>query len=341
MKKKERYNIAVLGATGAVGRAMLHTLERRGFPIGDLRLLASPRSAGQTLEFGGRLYEVQAATEEAFAGVDIALFSAGASASLTYAPLAVRQGAVVVDNSSAYRLEPDVPLVVPEVNPDAAFSHKGIIANPNCSTIQLVVALKPLVEFGIEHVSVSTYQAVSGMGQKAIDALTAEVGGNAETTLFPTASQDTRYPMAYNVLPQCDVFLDNGYTKEEMKLLNESRKILGLPDLKVSPTAVRVPVIYGHSESVAVRFSKPVSAEEVRAKLTGAPGVVVVDDPQHARFPHPRMAEGTGDTFVGRIRQDLADECTVLMFVVADNLLKGAAWNAVQIAELLVQGAEA
>ncbi|GMA48925.1 aspartate-semialdehyde dehydrogenase [Alicyclobacillus contaminans] len=267
--------------------------------------------------------------------MDIALFSAGASASQQFAPLAVRQGAVVIDNSSAFRLETDVPLVVPEVNSDAAFRHRGIIANPNCSTIQLVVALKPLVEFGIEHVSVSTYQAVSGMGQKAIDALHKEVSGAAETTVFPTTSQESRYPMAFNVLPQCDVFLDNGYTKEEMKLVNESRKILDLPNLRVSPTAVRVPVIYGHSETVAVQFRSEVSAEQVRERLRSAPGVVVVDDPAAAVFPHPKMAEGTGDTFVGRIRQDLADPRTVLMFVVADNLLKGAAWNAVQIAELL------
>jgi aspartate-semialdehyde dehydrogenase len=204
----------------------------------------------------------------------------------------------------------------------------------------LVVALKPLLDFGIEHVTISTYQAVSGMGQKAIDALFAEIRGEQDVTLFPSTSQETHYPMAYNVLAQCDVFLDNGYTKEEMKLVNESRKILGLPDLKVSPTAVRVPVVYGHSESVSVRFSQPVTADQVRERLTGAPGVVVVDDPAAALFPHPKMAAGTGDTYVGRIRQDLADDHSVLMFVVADNLLKGAAWNAVQIAEVLIQYAE-
>ncbi|MCL6637666.1 MAG: aspartate-semialdehyde dehydrogenase [Alicyclobacillus sp.] len=341
MERKERYNVAVLGATGAVGRAMLETLERRHFPVGELRLLASPRSAGQTLTFAGRTYTVQAAEESAFAGIDIALFSAGAGASQVYAPMAVRQGAVVVDNSSAFRLQDDVPLVVPEVNPHAALQHHGIIANPNCSTIQLVVALKPLVDWGIEHVTVATYQAVSGMGQKAIDALQAETasGDREGTTLFPVASQEQRYRMAFNVLPQCDVFTENGYTKEEMKLVNESRKILELPHLRVSPTAVRVPVVYGHSEAVAVRFAQPVRAEQVRQRLTGAPGVVVVDDPAHALYPHPLMAEGTGDTYVGRIRQDLGDDHSVLMFVVADNLLKGAAWNAVQIAELLIQHA--
>ncbi|MCL6516219.1 aspartate-semialdehyde dehydrogenase [Alicyclobacillus sp.] len=340
MQKKDRYNVAVLGATGAVGRAMLETLERRSFPVGELRLLASPRSAGQTLTFRGEAYSVQAAEEAAFEGMDIALFSAGAAASQTFAPLAVRRGAVVIDNSSAFRMHEDVPLVVPEVNPHAAALHRGIIANPNCSTIQLVVALAPLVEFGLEHVTVSTYQAVSGMGQKAIDALMLETENRdpQHTTLFPVASQAEHHRMAFNVLPQCDVFLDNDYTKEEMKLVNESRKILELPDLRVSPTAVRVPVVYGHSEAVRVRFSRPVRAEEVRERLQGAPGVVVVDDPASARYPHPLMAAGTGETYVGRIRQDLGDDHAVLMFVVADNLLKGAAWNAVQIAELLIQG---
>lgn len=340
MKRKARYNIAVLGATGAVGRAMLQTLERRDFPVEELRLLASPRSAGQTVEFRGNPYEVQAVSEESFVGIDIALFSAGASTSLTWAPVAARHGAVVIDNSSAYRMDETVPLVVPEVNPKAALRHNGIIANPNCSTIQLVVALSPLKKFGIEHISVSTYQAVSGMGQKAIDAMFEEASGQATTTLFPTASQDAKYPMAFNVLPQCDVFLDNGYTKEEMKLVNESRKILEDPSLLVSPTAVRVPVVYGHSEAVSVRFKQPVTAGMVRDALTSAPGVIVVDNPERAEFPHPKLAEGTGDTYVGRIRQDLADEKTVLMFVVADNLLKGAAWNAVQIAEVLTLHAE-
>jgi aspartate-semialdehyde dehydrogenase len=340
MKHREHPTVAILGATGAVGRAMLETLERRNFPVGELRLLASRRSAGETLHFRGQPVVVDVAQESAFAGVDIALFSAGTDASRTFAPMAVRQGAVVVDNSSAFRMEEGVPLVVPEVNPHAVNTHKGIIANPNCSTIQLVVTLKPLVPFGLEHITVSTYQAVSGMGQKAVDALMQEVtepNAGKTTTLFPLASQDTHYPMAFNVLPQCDVFLDNGYTGEEMKLLHESRKILELPSLTVSPTAVRVPVVYGHSESVSIRFRQPVRADQVRDCLSRAPGVVVVDDPQHARYPHPLMAVGTGDTFVGRIRADLSDDRTILLFVVADNLLKGAAWNAVQIAELLIQ----
>jgi aspartate-semialdehyde dehydrogenase len=339
MKHKNRPNVAVLGATGAVGRAMLETLERRNFPVGELRLLASPRSAGETLVFRGQPVMVQVAEESAFADIDIALFSAGGDASKTFAPMAVRQGAVVVDNSSAFRMEEGVPLVVPEVNPQAALQHHGVIANPNCSTIQLMVALKPLVDLGLEHVTVSTYQAVSGMGQKAIDALMAEAAnpGAEHTTVFPLAAQTIHYPMAFNVLPQCDAFMDNGYTREEMKLVNESRKILEMPNLTVSPTAVRVPVVHGHSEAVSVRFRQPVSVVEVRRRLSEAAGVVVVDDPQSALYPHPLMAAGTGDTFVGRIRQDLADDNTILMFVVADNLLKGAAWNAVQIAELLIQ----
>jgi len=340
MERRHKYNVAVLGATGAVGRVMVETLEARNFPIGELRLLASAKSAGSTMRYCNQDITVQEASEEAFKGVDIALFSAGASASQKFAPFAVRRGAIVVDNSSAFRMDVNVPLVVPEVNRHALAQHQGIIANPNCSTIQLMVALKPLVGFGLEHVSIATYQAVSGMGQTAIDALKQEVASfgtpTDTTTVFPSSSVSHRHPMAFNVLPQCDVFLENGYTKEEMKLVQESRKILELPNLAISPTAVRVPVLYGHSEAVTVRFSQPVSAHSVRQCLLGAPGVVVVDDVSSGLYPHPRMAAGSGDTFVGRIRQDLTDENTVLLFVVADNLLKGAAFNAVQIAEALI-----
>lgn len=342
MQKRKKYRIAVFGATGAVGRAMVQTLERRAFPVESLRLLASPRSAGQTIPFCGEDVVVEAVGEDSFHDIDIALFSAGAAASLEFAPKAVRQGAIVIDNSSAYRMQDGVPLVVPEVNAHALSGHSGIIANPNCSTIQLVVALNALKDLGIDHITVSTYQAVSGMGQKAIDALLQEMAGDPfapRFTIFPLSSGDVHHPIAYNVLPQCDVFLDNGYTREEMKLVNESRKILEMPDLRVSPTAVRVPVIYGHSEAVAVRFHEPVSAGAVRDRLAVAKGVVVIDDPARQRYPHPLLAAGTGETYVGRIRQDLADPNAVMMFIVADNLLKGAAWNAVQIAEALIERA--
>jgi len=337
MKRRDKYNVAVLGATGAVGRAMLATLEILDFPVQQIRLLASPRSAGQSMSFRDEQVNVEAVSETSFDDIDIALFSAGAGTSLVWAPIAAARGAVVIDNSSAYRMATDVPLVVPEVNPEAVDTHQGIIANPNCSTIQLVVALNALKGYGLEHVSISTYQAVSGMGQQAVDALRQEVQA-AElgfTTIFPTAAQTQRYPMAYNVLPQCDVFLDNGYTKEEMKLVNESRKILGMQDLRVSPTAVRVPVLYGHAESVSIRFREIVTAAEVRSVLQSAPGVMIVDDPAESVFPHPQMATGSGHTYIGRIRQDLSDARTVLMFIVADNLLKGAAYNAVQIAQTL------
>jgi len=337
MEHEHEYTVAVLGATGAVGRAMVATLEQREFPVGKLVLLASAKSEGQTIPFRGEDVTVHGVTQTSFSGVDVALFSAGAEASRQWAPVAVDSGAVVVDNSSAFRMDDNVPLVVPEANRETLRTHRGIIANPNCSTIQLMVALKPLLPFGVERVAISTYQAVSGMGQKAIAGLAQEVAGARETSVFPTASADVHVPMAANVVPQCDVFLDNGYTKEEMKLVNESRKILGLPDLEVLPTAVRVPVVYGHSESVEVRFSRPTSPLAVREALTGAPGVQVVDNPPQGQFPHPKLAAGTPDTYVGRIRQALSDERTVLMFVVADNLLKGAAWNAVQIAECLVE----
>ncbi|QSO53741.1 aspartate-semialdehyde dehydrogenase [Alicyclobacillus curvatus] len=338
MSYRDGYTVAVLGATGAVGRAMLETLERRDFPVRELRALASPKSAGQQLTYKGETVTVEAVSEESFKGVDIALFSAGATTSLEWAPKAVEHGAVVIDNSSAYRMTEGVPLVVPEVNPHAAMAHKGIIANPNCSTIQLMVALSPLRSVGFDHVTISTYQAVSGMGQKAVDALKLEIErADKASTVFPVASSSSHYPMAFNVLPQCDVFVEDGYTKEEMKLVNESRKILELPELRVSPTAVRVPVVYGHSESVSVHFDRAVTASEVRGLLSAAPGVIVVDNPAEGQYPHPLMAAGTGDTYVGRIRRDLSDDRTVWMFIVADNLLKGAAWNAVQIAELLIK----
>lgn len=328
------YSVAVLGATGLVGRAMIRTLEKRNFPVSELRLLASQKSAGTKIDFCGNAIVVQDARDADFTGVEIALFSAGSTVAKTYVDRAVSAGAVVIDNSSAFRMDADVPLIVPEVNPEEIHNNRGIIANPNCSTIQLVVALKPLLSLGIDHVFVSTYQAVSGMGWKGVEAIAA---GEAVEDFFPVPGNHRHLPLKYNVLPQCDEFIENGYTKEEMKVLNESRKILGIPDLKVSPTAVRVPVLYGHSESVAVRFTNPVSIEEIRRRLADAPGIIIADEPDDGVYPHPRMAEGSGNVYVGRIRKDVSDPNTVMMFVVADNVLKGAAWNAVQIAELLMR----
>lgn len=332
LSELESYRMAVVGATGLVGRSMLRTLEIRNFPVDTIRIIASERSLGDKIEFKGRLHNVEALTDHSFDDVDIALFSAGADTSRAFSDTAVSSGSVVIDNSSAHRMTPEVPLVVPEVNPERAFQTNGIIANPNCSTIQLVVALKPLMQLGIEHVFVSTYQAVSGMGQKGVKRLNDEIRK-------PGYKGGTEVPYAFNAVPKCDEFLENGYTKEEMKVLNESRKILESPSMKMTVTAVRVPVIRGHSESVSVKFSRNVSAEEVRNLLSSSPGVTVTDDPAADVFPHPLLSEGSGQTFVGRIRQDLNDPSIISMFVVADNILKGAAWNAVQIAELLSAGA--
>ncbi len=332
--ENESFAVAILGATGLVGRAMLNTLERRNFPIREIRLLASERSAGMRLKYRGNDIEVAKATPEAFEGIDIALFSAGSEASLKYAPEAVKRGALVIDNSSAFRLEESVPLVVPEVNPETAFANTGIIANPNCSTIQLAVALKPLLDLGVEHIYVSTYQSVSGMGQKGVDRLLSETNSALGCSDSDTNETD-EVQYAFNAVPKCDNFLQNGYTREEMKLLLESRKILGEPGLNMSVTAVRVPVLYGHSESVAIKFREEVTAQKVRELLSGAQGITVVDDPSSSLYPTPRAAKGSGQTLVGRIRQDLNDKTVVMLFVVADNVLKGAAWNAVQIAELV------
>lgn len=328
---KDSYNMAILGATGLVGRSMLRTLERRNFPVETIKIIASERSKGEKLQFKGKTLTVEAVNDRSFDDVEISLFSAGADASRKYADVAVDSGSVVIDNSSAHRMREDVPLVVPEVNPESAFNSNGLIANPNCSTIQLVVALKPLVSLGIEHVFVSTYQSVSGMGQKGVTRLL------DETNSFEYQPGDD-VPYAYNAVPKCDVFLPNGYTKEEMKMFQESRKILGLDDLKMTVTAVRVPVLRGHSESVSLKFRDSVTPEQVREILSAAPGVTVEDSIENDRFPHPLLAEGSEQTFIGRIRQDLNDPTIVNMFIVADNILKGAALNAVQIAELLCNG---
>ena len=322
---------AIAGATGVVGREMLRILEERSFPADEVVLLASERSAGREIPFRNSMRTVRQLTHDAFEGVDLALFSCGASRSLAYAPAAVRAGAVVVDNSSAFRMDGDVPLVVPEVNPDALDAHGGIIANPNCSTIQLVVALKPLNDAArIKRIVVSTYQAVSGAGQAAIDEMQAQVGGDA------SGPRKMPHEIAFNCLPHIDVFLDGGHTKEEKKMVDETRKIMGAPHLAVSATCVRVPVFNAHSESVNVEFEDSISPEEARLLLSRAPGVEVVDDVASFSYPMPKDADGEDPVYVGRIRRDDSRDNTLNLWVVADNLRKGAALNAVQIAETLM-----
>ncbi|MCX7568577.1 aspartate-semialdehyde dehydrogenase [Tumebacillus sp. DT12] len=343
MEKKARYNVAVVGATGAVGQKIVETLEKRDFPVGELRLLASARSVGQELKFKGQTYKVEEARPEAFEGMDFALFSAGGSVSERLAPEAVERGAVVIDNTSAFRMVPEVPLIVPEVNPHMISQHRGIIANPNCSTIQMVVALKPLYDaYGIDRIIVSTYQAVSGAGQKGIDDLMSQtkaiVGGEQPTPSYlPVGSLPKKHQQAFNVIPQIDTFTDNGFTKEEMKMVNETRKIFGDQEIQVTPTAVRVPVVFGHSESVYIETKRPFDLEEVRGLLEQATGVTVVDNLDEQEYPMPATTADTLDVYVGRIRRDLFHPRGLNLWVVSDNVLKGAAWNAVQIAEYMVK----
>ncbi|HHG74258.1 MAG TPA: aspartate-semialdehyde dehydrogenase [Persephonella sp.] len=332
----KNYNIAVLGATGAVGKTMLKVLEERSFPVGEIRLLASEKSAGKEIEFMGIKYKVQPVSPEAFEGIDIALFSAGGSRSKQWAPVAVEKGAVVIDNSSAFRMEDDVPLVVPEVNPEDVKWHKGIIANPNCSTIQMVVALYPIHKAKkIKRVIVSTYQAVSGAGATAIKDLEEETRAYFEGKYYYPEALPNH--IAFNVIPHIDVFLDNDYTKEEMKMYHETRKIMHAPDINVSATCARVPVFYGHSEAVVIETENPITPEEAREILKNAPGIILEDDPKNNVYPMPIEVAGKDEVFVGRIREDLAFENGLSMWVVADNLRKGAATNAVQIAELLIE----
>jgi aspartate-semialdehyde dehydrogenase len=334
---QKRVNIAVAGATGAVGNQMISCLEEADFPVKSVRFLASSRSVGRSLRFKGELIAVEELKEDSFKGIDIALFSAGGGTSEKYAPFAAKDGCVVVDNSSAWRMDPDVPLFVPEVNSHAIaqYTKKGIIANPNCSTIQMVVALEPIYKkFGIKRIVVSTYQAVSGTGKKAIDELFDQTRAminflKYETKVYP-------HPIAFNCLPHIDAFLDNGYTKEEMKMVHETRKILEDDTIGVTATTVRVPVFYGHSESVNVETKEPVSAREVIALLEQAPGIKVVDDPSNNRYPLATDAAGQDLTLVGRIRDDDSIANGINMWVVADNIRKGAATNAVQIASVLV-----
>ncbi|MCL6622485.1 MAG: aspartate-semialdehyde dehydrogenase [Syntrophobacterales bacterium] len=333
-----QYKVAVVGATGAVGQQMVECLEERQFPVSELRLLASERSLGKYLSFKGREIPVDVLTRDSFQGIDLALFSAGGSVSKEFAPIAAAAGAVVIDNSSAWRMDPEVPLVVPEVNPQdiALYKNKGIIANPNCSTIQMVVVLKPLHDAArIKRVVVSTYQAVSGTGQKAVEELADQVRALFNNQELPRKVYPHR--IAFNCFPHIDVFLENGYTKEEMKMVNETRKIMGDDSIRVTATTVRVPIFYGHSESVNIETERKLTPAEARAILSQAPGVKVVDDPAHNRYPMPLEAAGQDLTLVGRIREDFSIDHGLNLWIVADNIRKGAATNAVQIAEILIR----
>ncbi len=336
----KEFNVAVVGATGAVGRMMIQVLEERNFPVKNLRLFASERSRGIKIPFRGEDVEVEVLSEQkSFSGIDIALFSAGASRSLEFAPKFAADGAVVIDNSSAWRMDPEVPLVVPEVNPHAVagYKNKGIIANPNCSTIQMVVALKPLYDYSrIKRIVVSTYQAVSGAGQKAIQELIDQTQAWCRGETIPEPKVFP-HQIAFNCLPHIDVFLDNGYTKEEMKMVNETKKIMEDENIGVTATTVRVPVFYGHAEAVNLETEKKITVEKAKELLSNFPGVVVIDNPAEKKYPLPIEIAGRDEVFVGRIREDESLENGLNLWVVADNLRKGAATNAVQIAELLIQ----
>ncbi|MEQ1563803.1 MAG: aspartate-semialdehyde dehydrogenase [Nitrospira sp.] len=336
-KKKSGYVVAIVGATGAVGTEMIEVLEEREFPVSRLVPLASARSAGGTVTFQGNEVPIEVLTKDSFAGVDIALFSAGAELSREFAPIAVKAGAVVIDNSAAWRMTLEVPLVVPEVNPHDIPRHKGIIANPNCSTIQMVVALKPLHDRArIKRIVVTTFQSVSGTGKDAMDELMTEC---QDLLSFKEASPKVYpYQIAFNCLPQIDDFLPSGYTKEEMKMLHETRKIMGDQSIQVTATTVRVPVYVGHSEAINIETEKKLSVNEARAILSTAPGVLLYDDPAHQIYPMPLEVAGKDEVYVGRIREDESISNGLNLWVVADNLRKGAALNAVQIAEHLAKG---
>ena len=327
--------VAIAGATGMVGQEFMRILAQREFPLASLRLLASERSRGRSFDFRGETLPVQVLDDKSFEGIDVALFSAGGSISTAFAPIAVDAGAVVIDNSNAWRMEPEVPLVVPEVNPGEAFKHKGIIANPNCSTIQMVVVLDPLHrKWELKRVVVTTFQSVSGTGKNAVDELKQQIRDIEEGK--PATAQVYPHQIAYNCLPHIDIFLDNGYCREEQKMIDETRKIMGLPGLPITATTVRVPVYVGHGESVNCEFKKPVEPDEAREALGQAQGVEVVDDPSKNLYPLAVDCEGQDASFVGRIRKDYSAENALNLWVVSDNLRKGAALNAIQIAELLL-----
>lgn len=338
----KKYNVAILGATGAVGQEFLNLIEERNFPFAELKMLASKRSAGKKIQFMGKEYTVEEATEDSFKGVDIALFAGGA-ASKTFAPAAVKAGAVVIDNSSAFRMDPEVPLVVPEVNPEAIANHKGIIANPNCSTIIMVMALKPLYNVSkIKRVVVSTYQAVSGGGKEAMAELEEQVkaineGRPVVANILPGASLAKHYQIAFNLIPQIDVFKDNLYTKEEMKMIDETKKIMSDDSMRITATTIRVPVYRSHAESVNVEFEDEISVEKAREVLAAFPGVTLTDNPDEQIYPMPLETSGKDDVAVGRIRKDYSIDNALNFWVCGDQIRKGAALNALQIAEYMIK----
>jgi aspartate-semialdehyde dehydrogenase len=336
LKKNSAYDVAVVGATGIVGKEMMDILEERKFPVKSFHPFASPNSAGKTLEFRGKAVKVKALDENSFDGIDIALFSAGSGTSLKYSPIAAKAGTVVIDNSSAFRMDKKVPLVVPEVNMKAAFSHQGIIANPNCSTIQMVVALQPLHQVAkIKRIVVTTFQSVSGKGKKAMDELLEQTKALLSFQEFEI--REFPYQIAFNCLPQIDDFTENDYTKEEMKMVHETRKIMGDDSIQITSTTVRVPVFRCHSESVNIETEKKLTPNEARAILASAPGIIVYDDPKRKLYPLPVEHAGTDGVYVGRIREDFSIPSGLNLWIVSDNLRKGAALNAVQIAEELIK----
>ena len=337
----KKYRVAILGATGAVGQEFLNLIEERKFPFAELRLLASSRSAGKKIAFMGREYTVQEATADSFEGIDIALF-AGGSASKEFAPYAVKAGAVVIDNSSAFRMDPAVPLVVPEVNPEAIRQHKGIIANPNCSTIIMVMGLKPLYDLAkIRRIVVSTYQAVSGAGKEGMAELEEQVaalssGKEPAANILPVGSLPKHYQIAFNLIPQIDVFMDNLYTKEEMKMIDETKKIIGDDALRITATTVRVPVYRSHAESVNVEFESEISLDAARQALAAFPGVILHDNPAEQEYPMPLFTSGRTDVEIGRLRRDESTDRALNFWICGDQIRKGAALNALQIAEYMI-----
>ncbi|MBU5361006.1 aspartate-semialdehyde dehydrogenase [Enterococcus raffinosus] len=341
-----KMNVAIVGATGAVGTQMIKLLENSTLSIGTVKFLASKRSAGKQLSFKGETQTIEELVPDSFEGIDLALFSAGGGISAKFAPEAVKRGAVVVDNTSHYRMDPEVPLVVPEVNPEALRTHKGIIANPNCSTIQMMVALEPIRQtYGLKRVLVSTYQAVSGAGNQAMEELRQQTQDflaekpvdEWKADILPCGGDKKHYPLAFNALPQIDVFTDAGYTNEEWKMINETKKIMEDDSIKVSATCVRIPVMSGHSESVYIETEKTATVAEIQEVIAKAPGAVLEDDPSQQIYPQALNCVGKKETFVGRIRKDPDEEKGVHLWVVSDNLLKGAAWNSLQIAETMYE----